>query len=201
VSAPADDGDRRLVELAQAWRAGDPAALEALLAELSPWLRARVRRRLDAELRQKLESVDLVQDALLRFLRYGPRFEVRSAAELRALLLRMLHSSLLDRRDWYHARRRAISRELSLSAAEQTPAEGSAAAPAIRAERREGLDRLRLALELIDPQERRLVVAHALEEQSFAALGAELGLSPDAVRMRFQRALQRLSRCLDELEG
>jgi RNA polymerase sigma-70 factor (ECF subfamily) len=180
-------------ELLRRWRGGDAAALEELVRRCGEWIGARVRPRLGAELRAKIETQDVVQDALLEFLRYGPRVPIASMPELRALLLVIAENRIRDQHDWFHACRRAISREITASRAERIEAAGSATNPGERAARDELVDRVRLALELCEPDERRIVVLRALEGLGFDEIGRRVGLAPDAARMRYRRALPRLA--------
>ena len=56
------------------WHQGDMASLETLLKRHLSWIQNRVRQRIGTKLRHQLESCDIVQDAALQFLQYGPRF-------------------------------------------------------------------------------------------------------------------------------
>ena len=100
--------DRRDTEaLLRASHAGSREALDALLAENLDWLRARVKARLGAELRDLAETADYVQDVLVDVLRCGPRFVTRDVAQARALLARIVENVLSDRFHWFHAAKRS----------------------------------------------------------------------------------------------
>lgn len=198
------------------WHQGDEKALAELLSRNLLWIEAQVSRRLGAELRGKAETQDFVQDALLEALRYTPRFKVENEAVFRKLLLRIIENVLCDRHDWFTARRREMHRERPLvrdTVLQLDPPVQQVTAAGARAERREYEARVRLALELLDPEERRLVLRREWDGLEFAALGEELGISTDAARMRFHRTLVRLEalvcrigrgeleQCLDESRG
>src|SRR5690606_28096148 len=51
---------------------------------------------------------------------------------------------------------------------------------------------VRMALELLAPDARELILRRQWHEQSFREIGDELGLSEDAARMRYHRALPQL---------
>ena len=71
------DGSRdRTAEDLRRWNAGDAEGLKSLLENHLPWIEKYVRKRLGARLRQKAETQDIVQDAMLQFLRYGPRIDL-----------------------------------------------------------------------------------------------------------------------------
>ena len=59
------------------WHGGDRSALDALLERDLPWIRQHVRRRLGANLRARMDSADVVQEAMVEFLRHAPPFQSR----------------------------------------------------------------------------------------------------------------------------
>ncbi|MFH2001718.1 MAG: sigma factor, partial [Planctomycetota bacterium] len=67
------------------WNAGEAAGMNSLLERHLPWIRNHVRRRMGPMLRQKAETEDCVQDAMIQFLQYGPRVHLSSDREFRAL--------------------------------------------------------------------------------------------------------------------
>ncbi len=182
-------------QLLEKWHAGDQDALAELLARHLPWIERQVSARLGAELRRKAETQDFVQDALLETLRYVPRFTLAGGAVFRALMLRIIENILCDRHDWFTARRREICRERPLARdtiLDLDPPAEKVASPATLAAADEEEARVRLALELIDPADRHLIVRREWDGWEFARIGAEAGISADAARMRFHRALIRL---------
>lgn len=193
--------DLETTQLLERWHDKDPEALQLLLERHLPWLRSRVRRSLGTKLRAKEESVDIVQDAAAEFLRYGPRFRVPDTARFRALLARIVENVICDKHDWYTARRRAMSREQPLAPA--TVLElggGTTASPPERCERAEWEAWVRLGLELLDPEDRQVVVLRQWDNLSFEAIGEQLGLTSDGARMRFNRALPKLAMRIKELQ-
>src|SRR5690606_40993396 len=97
------------------WHEGDRSALEELLSRNLEWVGQFVRSRLGAQLRQKEETADVVQDACLDILNYGPRFVVPDRTRFRALLGRMVENNLRDKHGYYSAKRRDMQREGSMS--------------------------------------------------------------------------------------
>jgi RNA polymerase sigma factor (sigma-70 family) len=53
---------------------------------------------------------------------------------------------------------------------------------------------VRLALELLDPRDRDVVLLRQWKELSFAEIAEELGISESGARMRFQRALPKIAK-------
>jgi RNA polymerase sigma-70 factor (ECF subfamily) len=183
------------------WNAGDTSAFERLLELHGEWLRRHVRARLGPALKSKLESMDVVQDTLLEFLKSGPRFVIDDADKFRGLMARVIENRIRDRRDWFTAQCRAMGREerRSASIADLTYAGRSQSRPDAVAERNEWETLVRLALLLLEPDDRDVVVMRQWEELQFEEIGVRLGIEPDAARMRFNRALPRLARKVDEL--
>ncbi len=195
-----DGGDTR--ELLARWHAGDEEALAALVERHRGWIEARVRRRLGAALRAKDETQDVVQDAVMELLRYAPRFAARHGGTFRRLVARIVENVLRDRSDWFTARRRAMSRERPLAADSVLwldPPVGAPARPDDRAEADEAAARVRLALELLGEEDRRVVVRRDWDGWEFARIGEETGATADAVRMRYHRALLKLAELVERL--
>jgi RNA polymerase sigma factor (sigma-70 family) len=191
-------------ELLQRWHAGDERALAAIVERELPWLRQRVAQRLGEFLGAKAEVGDYLHDALLEFLRDAPRFQVRDEAQLRALLARVIENTLRDKNEWFRAKRRALRPTLGLpddSVLDLHSGVVQSSTPSRGAERDERRAWVCLALELLEPEDRRLILARDYEGRSFAEIGTELGASPDAVRMRWNRAVGRLGQALVKLRS
>ena len=178
------------------WSRGDRAGLDQLLERHLPWIRAHVRSRLGPALRRKDESGDYVQEAVVEFLKYAPRFHMSSDSRFRALLGRIIENVLRDRKDWFKARRRAISRECPLprdTVLNLDPPRDAAASPSQMALQHEQEAWVRLGLECLDPEDRKLIILREWEGLTFAAMGERTGISLDAVRNRYLRAVGRLT--------
>ena len=196
----ASNGDTR--ELLRRWHGGDEAALAALVERDRAWIEGRVRRRLGDRLRAKDETQDVVQDAVLDLLRYAPPFVVESGGTFRRLVARIVENVLRDRHDWFSARRRAMSRERPLgreTVLALDPPVGDVPRPDEAAGDAEMAARVRLALELLPEEDRRVVVRRDWDGRGFPEIGAEVGAAPDAVRMRYHRALVKLAGLVERL--
>ncbi|MBK8976921.1 MAG: sigma-70 family RNA polymerase sigma factor [Planctomycetes bacterium] len=190
--------------LLRRWHAGEQGALQELLQRDLGWIREHVQRRLGGLLRQKGETQDYVQDAMVEVLRYGPRFVMHDRDRFRGLLVRIIENVLRDRHDWFTAKRRAIQRERPLpddSVIDLDLSLESVTRPSEHAARGERESWVRLALELLPPDDRRVILLRQWDELPFEEIGARLGCSTDAARMRFQRALPKLARKIEELRA
>jgi RNA polymerase sigma factor (sigma-70 family) len=190
--------------LLQRWHGGDDQALATLVELHLPWLRSQVDRRIGDFLRRHGDAEDYLQDAVLDFLRNAPRFQVRDGDQLRGLLARVLENTLRDRNDWYRAKRRNLARNGALptdSVLPLDPALQRHTTPSQDASRTEVRSWVRLALELLPAEDRKIIIAREYDDESFVAIGTELGMTANAVRMRWVRAIARLAEVMQELRG
>ena len=88
------------------WYAGDKHALAELFELHSPWIVTKSRRLLGANLREKLETGDIVQEANLRFLKYPPSFRLVNEGHFRAFLSKQITNAISERHEWFNAKRR-----------------------------------------------------------------------------------------------
>ncbi|MCU0866844.1 MAG: sigma-70 family RNA polymerase sigma factor [Planctomycetes bacterium] len=191
-------------QLLQRWHQGERAAIDALIARDLPWIRDHVHARLGPLLRARGETMDYLQDAILDVLHYTPRFVTDDRRQFRALVARIVENHLRDAHDHHAALRRTPVKErpvpsdsvLDLGAAASTVTRPDAAA-----ERNEQEAWVRLALELLEPADREVLLLRQWQGLEFAAVGERLGIAEDAARMRFQRALPKLARQLEALRA
>jgi RNA polymerase sigma factor (sigma-70 family) len=195
---PENDPTRALLER---WRDGDQGAIDLLLQRELPWVRELVRRHLGPKLKGRMGESDCVQEAMLDFLRDGVRFVVADRHQLRGLLARIVDNNLRDQDAWWRARRRAADREQPLPSRSSLDLAATGARPSAAAHAGEAREWVRLAVELIDPEDRKVIVRRDWDGVEFTELGAELGLSANAARMRWVRAVARLGDKVAELRS
>ncbi|MFO0276914.1 MAG: RNA polymerase sigma factor [Planctomycetota bacterium] len=190
--------------LLERWHRGDEAALSTLIEIHIEWLRAQAEKRLGEFLKSRGNVDDYVQDAMLDFLRNAPRFQVRDGSQFRSLLARVLENTLRDRNDWFRAKRRDLARDRKLptdSVLPLDPALQRSTTPSRDVGRTELRDWVRLGLEMLDGEDRKILLAREYEDRSFVEIGAELGMSANAVRMRWVRALERLAKVMQTMRN
>jgi len=196
--------DEHTRELLQRWHTGDRAAIEALVARDLPWIQDYVRGRLGPLLRGRGETGDYVHDAVLQVLAYVPRFVTDSRSGFRTLLARVLENHLRDAHDYHAAQKRTPLRERPVpddSVLDLDRPQRSSTRPGSVAERNERAAWVRLAIELLESDDRRVLLLREWHGLEFAAIGERMGLSENAARMRFQRALPRLAEQLERLRN
>lgn len=189
------------LQLLRAWHTGDAAARDQLIERELPWIAAHVRQRLGPLLKARGDTQDYVQEALLRVLDYGPRFTSADVSRFRAVLVRVIENHLRDLVDWHRAGKRDVGRERRLPSDSVIDLDRCRAVtrPSEHAARDEQRELLHLAIELLDPDDRRVILLRQWQELEFEAIGTALGISEDAARMRFNRALPRLGARLETL--
>lgn len=198
------DTEDRTPGLLDRWHQGDEQALAELMQLHIGWLRTHVERRLGAFLRARADIDDYLQDAVLDFLRDGPRFQVRDSAQFRSLLGKIAENTLRDRNDWFRAKRRRLGTQLTVatdSVLSLDPALQRSTTPSRDATRTETRDWVRLALELLEAEDRKILLEREYEDRSFVDIGTDLGMTANAVRMRWVRAVARLAEVMRELQA
>ncbi len=171
-------------------------ALEAFRNDL----RMVARRGLAHDLAAKVDASDLVQETFLAAGRDIAQFEGNSPAELRCWLRGILQHLLANARRRYRGtRKRRVEREVPLVCREAgadrdrgVTISASATSPSGRAMRQEREAALCEALAALPEHYRRVIQWHHQERLPFEAVADRLGISPDAARKLWGRALIRL---------
>jgi RNA polymerase sigma-70 factor, ECF subfamily len=190
-----------IVGLLRRWHRGDEAALQELLVRELPWVKDQVSRRMGGELRRRADADDVVQQALLDVFRHGPRFEVGDIEHYRALMMRIVENTIRKMiRDGRRAKRWA-GREEPLPSGSVVVLTAGVTRPASAADRNERRAWLHLSLELLDPADREIVLGRQWHGHSFPELGEQLGISEEAARKRFERAVAKLAQLVAKLRA
>jgi RNA polymerase sigma-70 factor (ECF subfamily) len=174
------------------------------LERYRPLLRLLARQiRLDARLRPRLDSSDLVQEALLKAHRGLAQFRGTTEAELIAWLQQILRHAALDAIDRETARQRDPALERSLQAVvEESSARLEAflasrePSPGERAERQELLLRIAAALDQLPEDQRDAVVLRDVMGTAVAEIAERLGRTEQSVAGLLQRGRRRLRELL-----
>ncbi|MDX2036944.1 MAG: sigma-70 family RNA polymerase sigma factor [Isosphaeraceae bacterium] len=202
--------DAALVERAGS---GDPSARRLLFDRHRARLESMIDRRMDARLRGRLDAADVVQETLIEADRRFDRFvaETDPRAVPFFLWLRTLAQQKLVDLTRFHlnAGVREAGREAgSLSVAGDSSSEGLAAfllgrltSPSQAAVRAEVQDRVRSALEILDPIDREILMLRHFEQLSNAEIAECLGLTPAGASNRYVRALKRMKALIEAGSG
>ena len=193
-----DDKTRQLVALA---KDGDRLALNQLCAVYGQRVLWLVRLRMGAELRSKLESVDLVQDVLVSALKDLGNFTYNTEGDFVRWLSKIAENRLRDNLDKLHADKRDIRKEIPLRAHGQStggrPLGGheplAATTPSLIMSKREDLSKLEKAMDALKPAYREVIILTKIKGLSYGEAGKQLNKSADAVRMAVSSALAELT--------
>lgn len=193
--------NQRTVHLITLAQGGDRTALEELCRVYSERVRRIVRLRMGKELRSKLESMDIVQDAMISALRGLDAFTYTNEGDFTRWLSRITENRLRDNFDRLTAGKRDARREIPLETdrgdGQQTDAwrvePVYTATPSVEMEKIEQLNRLERAMETLKPEYKEVVLLTKIEGLSQKEAAERMGKSPDAVRMLLSRAMAALS--------
>ena len=189
---------RHLVVLA---KDGDKSALSQLYMVYAERVRRILRLRMGRELRPKLDSMDLVQDALLSALGGIGDFTYKNEGDFLRWLSRIAQNALRDNLDKLHAAKRDIRKEVRLDNYRPTTGVGfvgtpeaiAATTPSVIMSKKEDLDKLEKAIDELKPEYREVIILTKIEGLSYREIGNRLCKSPDAVRMLVPSAMAELT--------
>jgi RNA polymerase sigma-70 factor (ECF subfamily) len=189
---------RHLVTLA---KEGDPSAVDQLCRIYGERIRRIIRLRIDRKLRPKLDSVDVVQDALVQALAGLENFTYKNEGDFLRWLSKIAENKLHDILDKFHADKRDIRREIPFKKIEANTEGGSfgidgplqTTTPSVLFSRKEQLDRLESAIDQLKPEYREVIFLSRIERLSHEEIAVKMGKSKGAVAMLLSRALVALT--------
>jgi RNA polymerase sigma-70 factor (ECF subfamily) len=187
-------------------RDGSRDALGKALESCRRYLLSIARHELDVNLQAKGGASDLVQDTFLEAQCVFDRFHGDSEIELRAWLRRMLHhrAAKFGRR-YRTTQKRRLGREMALTEAGLPARAGRLGgirpelpSPSTELMAHEQAQRLRQALEHLPEDYRRVITLRYLEQYTFEEIGRLMERTPNAARLLWLRAIERIKH---ELRG
>lgn len=201
------DDTTRLTEAAAR---GDRDAVESLLQRHLPGLRAFVRLRTGARLRQRESTSDLVQSTCREILTHLERFRHPSDKAFKHWLYTTALRKIANRAEYHQADKRDGAREVHMPASD--PATGNRDAPAAaellesyrafstpshRLQVAEEVERIERAFDQLTPEQREVLTLAHVVGLSRAEIAAETGRAEGAVRSLLHRAMLRVAEILD----
>jgi RNA polymerase sigma-70 factor (ECF subfamily) len=194
VNSVNDHNTQHLITLA---KNGDQPAIEQLCRIYGERVRRIIRLRIDKKLRPKIDSVDVVEDALILALVGLKDFTYRNEGDFLRWLSKIAENKLRDILDKFHAEKRDIRREIPLKKVETKTEEGSigivgplqTTTPSVMLSRKEQYDRLERAIDELKPEYREVIFLSRIERLSHEEIAVKLGKSKGAVAMLLSRAL------------
>jgi RNA polymerase sigma factor (sigma-70 family) len=178
-------------DLIQKVRAGNETAAAELVRLYEPTIRLIVRRRLtDPALRRLLDSMDICQSVLASFFvrAASGQYDLEQPAHLLKLLATMARNKLANVARKQNTARRDLHRVQSGSLADGMAIDPGASPSDLVANQ----DLLQKVRSRLSAEELQLVDQRALG-RNWAEIAAEVGGTPDGLRMRLNRAIERVT--------
>ena len=185
---------RDLIHRAQG---GSVEALGVLWQVCRQYLLMLANQNVASDLRPKVAPSDLVQETFLEAQRDFHQFDGTSRRQLLAWLSKLLINNLLNhQRMFRQAKMRQLSREVVLDSAieRSEPAIGDLPLDVII--RQEDEARLKAALERLSDDHRRVLRLRHQENRSFEEIGRLMNRSPEAARLLWYRAVNKMGQLL-----
>jgi RNA polymerase sigma-70 factor (ECF subfamily) len=174
-------------------RHGSRDALGRTLESCRRYLLSVARDELHPDLRSKGGASDLVQDTFLDAQTSFVRFRGNSEGELRAWLRQLLcHRAAKFGRRFRGTQKRRLDREGLGGDADQLRGPTAGATPSVAVMADEQAQRLRQALERLPDDYRRVVTLRYVEQFSFEQIGQLMDRTPNAARLLWLRAIERV---------
>ena len=182
-------------------KSGDRSAIEKLYETYSERILRIVRMRMGNELRGKMQSMDIVQDALLSSFRDLKQFTYKNEGDFLRWLSHIAENRIRDKISEMRAQMRDHRREQPLNnnnhltddSAVHTYEPMDSATPSKLLSKAEDMDKLENAMQKLKPEYREVIMLTKIEGLSQKQAGEKMGKSPDAARMLLARALNALT--------
>jgi RNA polymerase sigma-70 factor (ECF subfamily) len=191
------DSDAVIRELITRARAGDQAALGALLGKYRGHLWQLAEKLLDDRAAGRIDASDVVQQTCLSVHKQIADFDGKDPAQF-AAWLRQIHERNVRNavRDQLRAGKRDISREERLADRDVHAAGQTTASQHVV--RNEESERLAKAIAQLPDDEQEALRRRYLEGQSLAEVGSAMGLTKDALVWLMKRAMKNVKRILGD---
>lgn len=195
------------IDLLQQAGTGDAHAVNELLERHRVGLRRMIEMRMDRRMARRVDASDVVQDVFLEASGRMADYLARPDLPFHVWLRQLAQDRIIDLHRRNHAQRRDMDREQgmhqprfgdqsSLDMAAQI--QDDQLTPAAATLRREMEQRFQEALDLLDEDDREIILLRHTEQMGNQEAADYLGLSPAAAGMRHTRALRRLKEILTD---
>jgi len=198
---------QRTQELVVQAQEGDVSALNQLCGVYTERVRRIVRLRMGPTLRAHLESMDVVQEALVEAVMDLGQFSYSSEGDFLRWLSRIVENTIRDSMDRIRAARRDVRKQVPLDHIVDHASRGSGnprlpvitTTPSVVLSLREDLDRLEKAMDQLKPEYREVIVLAKIEGYSHKEIAKKLNKSPAAVAMLLSRAIVAVVNLLEKV--
>lgn len=178
-------------------RAGDRAAMDALVERYGPLVRSALHATMAPDVRARVDTDDLFQSTMTTALADLRGFVWSDEPSFRAWLLTVARREAQMAGRFHRRQGRTPEREGSPESLDAVAA--GRTTPSVAATRGETARRLEEAVQDLDPEERKVVELHSFRGLTFTETARLAGLpGEDAARQLFRRALKRLGKLMSE---
>ena len=180
------------LELVQDAQAGNREALNRLLDRYSDRVRTIIRLRLGSKLRERVDSVDILQETLIEAIQGFDRFEMRDEGSLINWLSKLAERKILNARDFHAALKRDFTRDVAFDAQveHQMRSSRDTPTPADEVESVERNHMIEACLEQLPELYREVIILRDYAGATWKTVAEQLEKpSEDSVRMLHARAL------------
>ena len=193
--------DQKTQELVTLAKGGDDSALEQLCRIYGERVRRIVRLRMASEIRPRLDSMDLVQDALISALGGLKDFTYKNEGDFLRWLARITQNELRDNLDKLYTEKRDVRKEVRIENYGPTTGGGfvgtpgpiEATTPSAIMSKKEDLDKLEKAIDQLKPDYREVIVLAKIDGLTYKEIANKLGKSIDSVGHLLSRAMVALT--------
>jgi RNA polymerase sigma-70 factor (ECF subfamily) len=180
---------------------GDRCALDQLCGVYGERIRRIIRLRMGKELRSKLESMDLVNEALMCAVRDLKEFTYQNEGDFLRWLAQIAENRILDNLDKLHAGKRDIRKESPLDIKTSKGTNGRnrvlqlaiSTTPSVILSKKEQLDKLESAIDKLRPEHKQVILLAKIEGLSYKEVADRLNKSTDMVGYLLSRAMMALA--------
>lgn len=195
----AEDVKTTLTLVRQA-KGGEPEALNLLLDRYIQRVLRIVRARLGPRLRERMESMDVVQEVMIRAIKAFDQFEAKNEAAFLHWISKLVQNEIRDLADYHAAEKRNTNKEFQpqkdsekdRSVVSQIPA-NSIYRPSFQVRLKEDVIQLEAAMDKLPEKQKEVVILRQYEGMSFKDIGEQFGCSEDTARMQYTRAIGKLT--------
>jgi len=182
-------------------KGGDDSALEQLCRVYGERVRRIIRLRMGTDIRPRLDSMDLVQDALVSALGGLKDFTYKNEGDFLRWLSRITQNELRDNLDKIYTDKRDIRKEVRPENYGPTTGGGfvgspgpiEATTPSVIMSKKEDLDKLEKAIDQLKSDYREVIVLAKIDGLSYKEIANRLGKSIDSVGHLLSRAMVALT--------
>lgn len=175
---------------------GDRRALDTLVGQYLPRLHAFVRTHLDPKLRDREDSIDVVQSICSELVQHRDQFEFQGEPQFRGWLFTSARNKIREKYRFHGRERRDVAREDR--SADLAAGYAGLCSPSVEAASNEQLSKIEAALDALPEESREVISLVRIAGLTSREAAEHMGKTPAAVRKLLGRALVRLSVQLGE---